>query len=350
MEKIVIIGEYPNEKNIKDGMIRRIKQIDNELIRVERIYLNIKFGKNLEKTVEVFDNVTIYNINFFKNFNIIKKILKENKILYVHSLLNFSKIFLFLKRDNDIILDTHGAVVEEMYFYNKNIKGKILKKLEKYLFLRLKKVIFVNNSMKQYYEKKYSNLIKKETLIYPIIELKSENLIEKIETPEELKNNSKINIVYSGNLQKWQNIDLMLKKLKEIENDDYNYIFLTGQIFELQKKLEEYKIKNYILKSVLPEELKNYYYYCDYGLLLRDEHILNKVANPTKLSEYMEYGMIPIVKYEDIGDYLSYGYEHLKINNLDKNLKKIKSKKNTEIIKKIKNETQKIDFQKFIWE
>ena len=350
MKKVVIIGEYPNEKNIKDGMIRRIKQIDKELSSDKRIYLNIKFSYNLKKIVNNFDNVTVYNINFFKNFNIIRKILRENKVVYIHSLLNFSRVFLFLKKDNEIILDTHGAVVEEMNFYNKTIKGKILKYLEYRLFFLLKKVIFVNNSMKEYYENKYPSLKLKEILVYPIIELEDSKINEEIRKPEELENISRVNIIYSGNLQKWQNIDLMLKKLKEVENDNYNYIFLTGQISEFRKKIEEYKIQNYILKSVLPEELKNYYHYCDYGLLLRDEHILNKVANPTKLSEYMEYGLVPIVKYEDIGDYLNLGYEYLKINNLNKKLEKNKSQKNKKIVEKIKNETKKIDFQKFIWE
>ncbi len=350
MEKIVIVGEYPNEKNIKDGMIRRINQIDKELSLNKRVYLNIKFGCNFKKKVNHFDNVIVYNINFFKNFNIIRKILKDNRIVYIHSLLNFSRVFLFLKKDNEIILDTHGAVVEEMNFHNKTIKGKILKYLEYYLFFLLKKVIFVNESMKEYYENKYPSLKKKEILIYPIIELEDCKTNEKIKKPEELKNISKVNIIYSGNLQKWQNIDLMLKKLKEIENENYNYIFLTGQISEFRKKIEEYKIQNYILKSVLPEELKNYYFYCDYGILLRDEHILNKVANPTKLSEYMEYGLIPIVKYEDIGDYLNLGYEYLKIDNLNKKLEKNKSQKNKKIVEKIKNKTKKINFQKFIWE
>ena len=240
----------------------------------------------------------------------------------------------------------HGAVVEEMEFYNKKMKFYILWYLEKTMFHRLNKVIFVNKRMSKFFSEKYPILKNKKIIIYPILDLEKNIKEGKVELISE----DKVNFIYSGNLQKWQNIDLMLENLKKVENENYNYIFLTGQLEELEKKIKSYKIKNYILKSVLPEELKNYYEKCDYGFLLRDNHILNEVANPTKLSEYMEYGIVPIVKFENIGDYLELGYEYLKIEKISTNLKKYKSLKNKKILEEMKKKIEKIDFIKFIWE
>lgn len=73
------------------------------------------------------------------------------------------------------------------------------------------------------------------------------------------------------------------------------------------------------------------------GFVLRDEHILNSVANPTKLVEYMWCGIIPIVKYEDLGDYSDLGYEYIKYDNITSNMRQKKSFKNSEIIKNISN-------------
>ena len=346
MGKILIIGEYPNKDNIKDGMIRRIDQIDKKINEKKRVYLNIKFFSNIRMTIEEKLKVKIYNINFFLHFIYIKKEINRNKKIYIHSLLNYTKVFLFLKKNKEVIVDMHGAVVEEMEFYNKKMKFYILWYLEKTMFHRLNKVIFVNKRMSKFFSEKYPILKNKKIIIYPILDLEKNIKEGKVELISE----DKVNFIYSGNLQKWQNIDLMLENLKKVENENYNYIFLTGQLEELEKKIKSYKIKNYILKSVLPEELKNYYEKCDYGFLLRDNHILNEVANPTKLSEYMEYGIVPIVKFENIGDYLELGYEYLKIEKISTNLKKYKSLKNKKILEEMKKKIEKIDFIKFIWE
>lgn len=68
INEILIIGEYPNSKNIKDGMIRRINQIEKNLKKNRRCYLNIKFFSNKKKSIENYENLVIYNLNFFKDF------------------------------------------------------------------------------------------------------------------------------------------------------------------------------------------------------------------------------------------------------------------------------------------
>ncbi|MGL5054422.1 MAG: hypothetical protein ACRC54_01890 [Fusobacteriaceae bacterium] len=344
--RMLFIGEYPDKFNIKDGMIRRIKQVDNKFQTVEREYLDIKFLKNLiRKEIKNENGVLVYKLNFFKDIFFINKKIKEYKNIYIHSLLNYARTFIFFEKlKNDIKIDIHGAVVEEMSFNKKEIKSKILGILEKKMFNTLTHVIFVNNKMKDFYCKKYKNLNNDKIIILPIMD---ENLLYGEENSIQLEG-KKINIIYCGNLQKWQNIDLMLKKLKEVENEMYNYIFLTNEKEKFLEKLEEVGLKNYFLDSVDPSDLKQYYEKAHYGLLLRDEHILNSVANPTKLTEYLSYGIIPIVKFEEIGDYKELGYEYLKIENMTKNLPLKKSKKNIEIIKKIQKEIKNIEFKKII--
>lgn len=344
MTEILFVAVFPEDKNIKDGMIRRIKEIDKKFEEVRRTYLEINFFSNPKIKYEEKENLEIHRLNFFIDYFKIKKILKSSKKIYLHSIVNYVRILLFPFVSGEIILDVHGAGVEEMKFYNKNIKSFILKFIEKKLFKRLNKAIFVSNQMKRFYINKYPFIKNKKLLVYPIMNFDRINI--KIREKEE----KETVFIYSGNLQKWQNIDLMLEKIKEIENDNYKYIFLTNETEELKRKIEKIGLINYMVDSVLPEELGKFYEIAHYGFILRDEHILNKVANPTKLGEYMEYGIIPIVKYDEIGDYKDYGYEYLSIENLSKNLLPKKSLKNQKIIKDIKNMAESINYKDFILE
>lgn len=347
MKNILIIGIYPNENNIKDGMVRRIKEIDMKLEKTyKRIYLNISFRKNLKKSFVKNDNLEIYNLNFFKDYFFIRKNLRMYKKIYIHSLYNYLKIYFFKNiNEKDIILDIHGVVPEEKKYEGKKYTSVFFNYLEKKLFKKLSKIIFVTNQMKEYYLEKYPSIVaKKANIILPILDSKKEN-IEHDNITED-----RVVIIYSGNLQKWQNIDLMLEVMKKNLSERLLYIFLTGEKEQLKKQISKVNIdeRYYLIDSVQPNELSKYYNIANYGLILRDDDIVNRVANPTKLGEYLDYGIIPIVKLEEIGDYNKMGYEHIKMSDNLNILPKLKSKKNINIMKNYRKEISRIDFIKFI--
>jgi hypothetical protein len=51
----------------------------------------------------------------------------------------------------------------------------------------------------------------------------------------------------------------------------------------------------------------------DFGFIVRDKSPVNGVACPTKLIEYLCYGVIPIVELVEIGDFAAYGYEYVSL-------------------------------------
>ncbi|MFA5816684.1 MAG: hypothetical protein WC865_13810, partial [Bacteroidales bacterium] len=87
--------------------------------------------------------------------------------------------------------------------------------------------------------------------------------------------------------------------------------------------------------SVNPDELESYYELAHYGFILRDDILVNRVANPTKLAEYLQYGIIPVVKLVDIGDYARYEYEYIPYEELNNGLLPRKSQKNRDIYQEI---------------
>ena len=335
-EKIIIISTYPNKFNIKDGMIRRVSEIDQKLKKdYYRIYLDISLRKNLEKKVFLEDDLEVYKLNLFKNYFFILKKLKESKIVYIHSLYNYLRIFLIPKLDSkSIILDTHGVVPEENEYEGKR-NSRLFQILEKKIFRKLDKAIFVTEQMKKFYKDKYpKEMARIKSIVLPILEDKK-NKVSEISEELKLKIKNKTIIIYSGKLQKWQNRDLMMELISKNLSDKFFYIILTGQKEEMEQKFKEKNISNkyFLIDSVLPNELSKYYEISNYGFILRDNHVLNRVANPTKLGEYLDYGIIPIVKLEEIGDYKELGYEYITIDRFNESLSKIKSQKNIEIMR-----------------
>ncbi|MGE0906881.1 hypothetical protein AB4M30_16785 [Escherichia coli] len=69
------------------------------------------------------------------------------------------------------------------------------------------------------------------------------------------------------------------------------------------------------------EDVINVMARCHLGFVLRDDIVVNRVACPTKLIEYLECGVVPVVKSPDIGDFNSLGYSFIKVDEICSPLK-----------------------------
>lgn len=341
MKKILFIAEYPNEQNIKDGMIQRIKAIDSEFRDVRRTYLHFDFKKYCFPKFENRINTRVIRLNFFTGIPIAIYYLISYKNIYIHSVYNCEKIFwFFLLKSKLITIDVHGSVPEELEYYGKPRKSKWLQKVEKRFFSHAQKIICVSNQMKNFYLSKYPN-INPQVLIKPIVPTNVVHAIcnadvEKLKKELNISNDKTV-FIYSGNLQKWQNFELTLDTIVKNDRPNYHYIFLSKECDRVAALVKNTPIpsQRLTIRSVSPELLSNYYALANYGFILRDNHILNKVAAPTKLLEYLYFGITPIVKYEDIGDASLMNYEHISYDNVGEYLQPVKSKKNISIAREI---------------
>ena len=59
-----------------------------------------------------------------------------------------------------------------------------------------------------------------------------------------------------------------------------------------------------------------YYMKNDCGVVLRNDNIVNRVACPTKLIDYLQYGLIPIVLSPHIGDFYNLGYKYIEYDEI----------------------------------
>jgi hypothetical protein len=243
----------------------------------------------------------------------------------------YRRVYKYIKRYQTTILDFHGVIPEELYYNKKYLSSMYYSYVERKAAENIDFIIFVTEAMANYFSKKYPKS-KAIPQIFPIIAKNA--LVERETAINSMRLNIKdpVVFIYSGNVQKWQNIPEMLDFIKKNDKKNHIYIFLSGEkeYFINIVNTEFRTIKNrFIVDSVLPEELYKYYSIAHYGFLIRDDHILNKVACPTKMIEYLFYGITPIVKLKEIGDF--FDYELIGIFDDEVDFKPHKSEKNKQL-------------------
>lgn len=184
-----------------------------------------------------------------------------------------------------------GVLPEESYMRNQNkYRKKILEIIEKYALRKSTVSIFVSEALKEHYEKKYRVKIENDYIMPCFNAVLNEKGFEKRE-------NDKRVFTYTGGLSKWQCIEQTLKLYKRVEalaQEKVELLLLTPEQEKAAALVKKYGIKNAEITCVhytkLPEKLQN----VSFGFTLREDNVVNRVATPTKLANYIANGIMPI--------------------------------------------------------
>lgn len=306
---ILFIADYPTEKNIRDGMMQRIAAIDGLVSDVERVYLNVSFKRNIRRTSSSIGNCRVENVNFFVHFKFITEHIKKARFIYSHSVINLFKV-LPVVDFSKLLLDVHGVVPEEHKFMGKTLYYHLFNVAERLAIKYAYKIIHVTKAMEAHFQNKYNfDNIAERSLVFPIFE--SVAVTKNIEK----WGRDEFDCVYAGGTQAWQNIDMMMGLIKGKEkhgNERYNVFLPEIQVPMFKKKysavIESADVK---VGSLSKEQVINFLMESHLGFILRDNILVNRVACPTKLIEYLECGVIPIIHHENIGDFSALGYQYL---------------------------------------
>ncbi|ALU28043.1 hypothetical protein [Myroides odoratimimus] len=187
------------------------------------------------------------------------------------------------------------APEERLYLGGKGLRSKLAS--YRYTFLErkiLKKVdlcIFVSDAMLRHYQNKYNVNLVDKSFVMPCYNISFSNDV--FQNEERYK---KMSFVYAGGIHKWQCIEeslLIFKGIQECFNDASFTIF-TKDKEKVYTLIEQLNVKNVVVEYVSLEELQKTLSTFKYGFLLREDHIVNKVATPTKMNSYLAAGLIPI--------------------------------------------------------
>ncbi|EEP0942846.1 glycosyltransferase family 4 protein, partial [Salmonella enterica] len=172
-------------------------------------------------------------------------------------------------------------------------------------------------AMKEFYERKYNLNLASRSIVLPIFEKTTIN-------PNHSKwESNTFETIYAGGMQAWQNIDLMIKVTKggDTRNIKFNFFFPQELISDFKLKLGDRLDSRTIMVDSLPkEDVIKVMTRCHLGFVLRDDIVVNRVACPTKLIEYLECGVVPIIKSPDIGDFNTLGYSFIRVEELNGSL------------------------------
>ena len=239
----------------------------------------------------------------------------ENPIVYCEALPSAVAVYGICKELGiKYVFDCHGTAPDEAYLYHQNVVGKVYSD-----WLRKKQLRIVHNasliitvSQKQYDE----FCTERPYVLLPMIP--SEQFFDEINYRCEYRKKLRIAddcdvFVYAGQNQKWQMSDETIGFYKRIEEKNAKafLLVLTGSVDDFQKICLDQKIKNYKVLKAPYSEMPKYLDIADYGFCLRADHIINRVASPTKILEYLSRNVKPIIT-EYIGDFS----ENLKRHNL----------------------------------
>lgn len=251
--------------------------------------------------------ITIYYYKSFPNFPFFNYLIKKNLSKLLREISNdFSDYFFHIRgemtayhfkkllikldiKQHQILTDVRGVSIQELLEYSTS--NKIIKwfKLRNYssAFYNLKNDLYI--SVVSNFFKKYliSSLEINESSIFVNSCLINENFefnqLDRIKTRKDLAiNDNEILLIFtSGGTANWQNNDMIMKLADK-----------GIKVLNLSKRVLNYK--NVITRFVDYKEVPSYLSAADIAFIWRDKSIVNMVASPVKVSEYLSCGL-PII-------------------------------------------------------
>jgi hypothetical protein len=320
-EYVCVISPFYQGKKM-DGYYKRIEQADLDVLKGHKmIYLDYTQLGNRKFSISRYDNDHI--VICFNSFNddhlkCIESIIKAVRKIYIHSvhvlmpdIVNYNLLDIIFDDNNRTVLDLHGAVSEELKQFDTDERAKLAEDIEEIAISLSDKVVCMSQAMKDYNISKY-DIDPDKLVVMSIMPFK--NVEEK--APEKPENEIE-NVVYAGGIQKWQNIDLIKEAVRN-NPDRFNFRIFTHDSEQLKKDWADLVNQNLLIDTRSNDDIYREYRDCDFGFLLRDDTVVNNVACPTKMMEYLRYGIVPILKSDHIGNFKEYGLKYVGLDDFGK--------------------------------
>ena len=208
-----------------------------------------------------------------------------------------------------ILYDNRGLAYEESVMsHSRNLIHTINRNVKKEALIRSKDHCdmynFVTYAMRDYLIEEYGFDSSKPYTIIPTLYHAEPGTDEEYQVIANREGISPTDYVisYVGSTAAWQSTKQLIEIIKTI-GEKYLYarffILSNGEIPELQSLSDQIKTR-IVLKSVPHKEMKYYLRMTHVGIVIRDSNIVNHVAAPTKIAEYLTSGVMILFR-GDIG-------------------------------------------------
>lgn len=315
-KNVVLLVRYPKSDDLKDGYFQRISAIDSILKDRNRFYVDYcRIPLSMPRVIKIKEGVWEVRLSE-KNpahllFLFLLVILSGR--IYLHSILRlrswFHRMLFLVARKR--ILDVHGVVPEEFRFHDDERGYLEFNRIERFAVGHATRVICVTESMAAHIREKYRLLTSDQCLVTLPIFPDAEEI-----AGHPLHREKSKSVIYCGGLQKWQQVEKMFEYVRK-HVSDMRFTFLVPDPDRLKDHYQELYGEKFpgMALSVPADEVHRYYREHRFGLVLREDVVVNRVACPTKLTEYLQHDIVPIVDLEEIGDFMSLGYRHVRYDD-----------------------------------
>lgn len=120
-------------------------------------------------------------------------------------------------------------------------------------------------------------------------------------------------VLYAGSLNSWNLLEPMLDLFEIVRKvqPGAHFLFLTLATDQARRAFLEraWPSDDYTVTAVPHQDIKDYLTLGDLGMLLREDNLVNRVASPVKLGEYLACG-VPVCMTPHVGDLSDLVSEH----------------------------------------
>lgn len=223
----------------------------------------------------------------------------------------FGTVFKRLYRNIQIVYDKRGVTSEE-YVYEAKKKNmydetdrmiSFYSRLEKLSVAESSKVLCVSYEMKKYLMSKYKASDERISVVPCCASLNKFYFSrdERIFIRNAIGVENKIVFIYSGSLFGWQMFDRITEIFKIIQARMETVFLLVCTHDKTKGLLDGLPEDTYKVIHADSEEMFKYYSAADYGIILREDSIVNLVSSPVKIAEYVAC-QLPFIATNGIGD------------------------------------------------
>ena len=308
--RIAVVAPFPHPFIPLEGWMTRIVSIDRLLKGVPRIYLHFAAThRDAQDAIISHDSErseALLHPSGPYSAKLLSRLVEGVDAVYVHTL-HLAEHLLPWLDTGKVYVDIHGVTPEEEMLLGRPDLSDRYEAVEQAVLQRAKCCIGVSTAMIEHYKNKYPSF-EPRWLTLPVAPIFSTDLEITYRLPAD---GSRLVALYSGGTQVWQNLDAMLD-LVEAMGDEVDFHFLSH---------DQEIIRQHIARRALPYQplvsfcnkldLPAAYSAADFGLVLRDDSAVNRVSCPTKLMEYIYFGLIPVVRSPVMGDFLKFGYTYV---------------------------------------
>lgn len=306
-------GVNPLDDKPREGYQQRVATVDSYLNARNRVYVKVNPAIGNGQALRQLGPGCL-ELEIGQQYDdLVIRLFRRATAIYSHSifpLLHEQTRHLASLRGGKLIVDMHGVVPEETAFLGDTERALILGQLESWAVLEADVLIHVTRQMAKHFRAKYA-WIDAVNIVSPIFPETSQR-----ELAGHQPNGT---VVYAGGAQAWQMVDCIVEAV-QASLQTYTARILTHEPEIFRQKflargcpVDGDRLSIYAAR---PSEVRAVYAESSYGILCRERHVLNRVACPTKLIEYLSFGVLPVMGTPEVGDFTDLGMRYATMDDL----------------------------------